>query len=122
MTVQGLDNLKRQLRRVKKGVRPGLQKDAMPEGVKIVEREARRMAPVATGELRDKIDTEVLPARQSEAVVVLVSKAEHAMPVEFGTSDTPAQPYARPAIQSRKRDFWKTLKDWANGFLRRAGR
>lgn len=59
---------------------------------------ARRRAPVDTGKLRDSIQAN--GARFG-------SDVDYALYVEFGTTDTPAQPYLRPAID----DVAKALKD-----------
>jgi hypothetical protein len=49
--------------------------------------------PVDTGELRDSLYVERIgPGRRIGA------SADHAMPVEFGTSDMAAQPFLRPAL------------------------
>lgn len=50
---------------------------------------AKSLAPVDTGALRDSI------AQTSEGVVV---GAPYAVFVEYGTSESPAQPFVRPAI------------------------
>lgn len=55
--------------------------------------EARRSAPVLTGEFRDSIHVE----RDGEGVQV-ISDSDHAAYVEFGTNDTRAQPTITPAF------------------------
>ena len=59
--------------------------------------DARRMAPVATGKLRDSIRVE------AEGDTVRVgSDLDYAAYVELGTSDTPAQPFLKPAVYQRR--------------------
>ena len=120
-SVQGLAKLKRQLRGLR-DLETGLQKQAMPEAVAIVEQEAERLAPGDEGELRDGIGVEGMPSQRHEAAVALVSRAEHAGYVEFGTSNMSARPHIRPAVQGKKKTFWSFLRDWANKFLRQAAR
>lgn len=55
--------------------------------------DARGRAPVKTGEFRDSIHV----VRDGDTVDV-VSDSDHAAFVEFGTSDTPAQPTITPAF------------------------
>jgi HK97 gp10 family phage protein len=59
--------------------------------------EARRLAPVDTGELQASITFEVRRTATTFAVVVLAG-AEHALYVELGTSRQSAQPYLRPVL------------------------
>lgn len=59
--------------------------------------EARRLAPVDTGELRDSITFEVRRTATSFAIVVLAG-AEHALYVELGTVNMNAQAYLRPVL------------------------
>lgn len=53
--------------------------------------DARTLAPVDTGALRDSIHAE--PGK-------VVVEVPYAAFVEYGTSDTPAQPYLRPAADT----------------------
>jgi HK97 gp10 family phage protein len=59
--------------------------------------QARQLAPVDTGELRDSITFEVRRTATTFAIVVLAG-AEHALYVELGTSRMSAQPYLRPVL------------------------
>ena len=54
--------------------------------------------PVDTGELRDSGEV-----KQSGDDATVTYTADHAMPVEFGTSKMAAQPYLRPAIDNHKK-------------------
>lgn len=59
--------------------------------------QARALAPVDTGELRDSITFTVRRTATTFAVVVLAG-ADHALYVELGTSRMSAQPYLRPVL------------------------
>lgn len=59
--------------------------------------QARALAPVDSGELRDSITYEVRRTASSLAIVVLAG-ADHALYVELGTSRMSAQPYLRPVL------------------------
>lgn len=58
-------------------------------------RRAQALASVRTGELRSSISAEVV--RTGGLRMRLQATAPHAVYVERGTSDTPAQPFLRPA-------------------------
>lgn len=57
---------------------------------------AQRLVPVDTGELHDSLHTEELD--DGEPGVRIVAGTDHWMFPEFGTSETPAQPYLRPVL------------------------
>jgi HK97 gp10 family phage protein len=59
--------------------------------------EARRLAPVGTGELRRSIVIEDEPNSGELRVGWYKIAGAHGPFVEFGTEDTPAQPHLRPA-------------------------
>lgn len=60
--------------------------------------EARRLAPVDSGELAESIRT-----RKHGAGYRVEVTAAHAGFVEFGTEDTRPQPFVRPAFESQGR-------------------
>lgn len=60
----------------------------------------KRAAPVRSGELRNSIK----PQGDNE----IVAAARHAVFVEFGTSDTPSQPFFRPALHESEQELPKT--------------
>lgn len=62
-----------------------------------VERRAKRLCPVDTGRLRASI-TNALEKDTEGLSAVIGTNVDYAVPVEFGTSRTPAQPFLRPAL------------------------
>lgn len=73
--------------------------DALIEGLLVrvagaIERDAQRLAPVDTGELRRSIHAEEPHGR----TVRVVAGADHASYVELGTRHMSAQPYLKPAL------------------------
>lgn len=74
---------------------------------------ARTLAPVLTGDLVEHID-----AVAAGLTGTVVSSSEHADYVEYGTSDTPAQPYMGPAFDAHERDLDDGLADAGERALR----
>lgn len=70
------------------------------------EADAKRTAPVLTGELRDSIEA----GRVNTFNYELKAEAEHASFVEFGTSRMRAQPFFIPALVRAKRYFETELR------------
>jgi len=65
-------------------------------GAAVVEEYAQANVPVRSGRLRDSIHVE----EDDEGGVLVGSDVEYALYVEEGTSDTPAEPYLRPALDA----------------------
>ncbi len=59
--------------------------------------DAKRLAPVRSGELRDSIKIEDV----KKGEVTIVASADHAGYVEFGNSRVHARPFIRPAIENK---------------------
>lgn len=72
--------------------------------------EARRLAPVDTGELRDSITYEVRRTATTFAIVVLAG-ANHALYIELGTSRMSAQPYLRPVLDRIGQQYQQYLAE-----------
>ncbi len=103
-------------------------------GAQIIEEEAKANAPVLTGELRDSIhaqaaeqDKDLSGSGNARTAVVTVD-AEHGPYVEYGTGERgmespgagqgpysptwkgmPAQPYLRPALDTRRQDVLEAI-------------
>jgi HK97 gp10 family phage protein len=60
--------------------------------------DAQQAAPVDTGRLRASIHRTPSQRHLGEAEIEVRADAPYAAYVEFGTSDTPSQPYMRPAV------------------------
>lgn len=96
--VIGAAELRGDLKRLSENVGRGTQ-DGIEDSAESLVQEARSLAPVATGRLRDSIEASA--TSQGAEVVVGV---EYAIYPEFGTSRMEAQPYLGPAadIVARK--------------------
>lgn len=66
---------------------------------------ARRLAPRRTGALVDSI-----VARARGNATEVSAGVDYAAFVEYGTSDTPAQPFLRPALEQAARSFGRDIR------------
>lgn len=110
--LKGWDELERQLEAIAEAdylpaLEKGVRKAILPE--------MQSLTPVDTGELRDSEGVEI-----QKDTVVLFADAEHAPHVEFGTSKMEAQPFMRPAIDSRKGDAMRIAAEEANMIMEKA--
>lgn len=71
-----------------------------------IERKAKQLAPVDTGNLRRNIVVEDGPTEFSKKVS---SKADYSLYVEFGTRKMAAQPFMSPAIFSEQGKYYEKL-------------
>lgn len=103
--VQNLKSLQAKLDALPDAVRRGAERATSNETEELAAA-MRGNAPVDTGELVDSIHAET---SGSEGQVVV--DADHAGPVEFGTSTTPAQPYIEPAVEQVRQSFPQRVRD-----------
>ena len=115
---RGFRELDRALAKLAKGPTPEQERAALHAGAELVAVEARRLAPVDTGALRDSIavtddrDARVYGKVNGADVSVFVGPVGsteegdvfYARFVEFGTRYMQAQPFMRPAIQSKREE------------------
>ena len=109
--VQGIDKLRRRLvDEIPKDVRAALE-EAMIESANLIVAGARLRVPVETGELRDSIHrTDIRVGRRGGFYIAITAgqptKGGHyntARLVEFGTIDTPAQPFLLPSYRANRK-------------------
>lgn len=124
VTVRGFRDLDRRLSRLATGVPETQQRAILHEGARLIVEEAKRLAPVDTGNLRDSIastddrDARVYgklnfggaPSREGIAVYIgPVGSTEdgdvfYARFQEFGWRDDPGSPFMRPALAAKRED------------------
>ena len=118
--VEGFEELNAALRRIGERATGLLLRNAAEAGAKVIEDEARRLAPRATGALADGIS--IAPGRlQSGRAQINVSfgaKQWYGRRSELGTKYLPARPFLRPAIDTKAEEaknavgasLWEALK------------
>ena len=108
--IRGLDRWTRRVREIPQEVKEEVQAHVSTTAYK-VEADAKRLAPVDTGNLRRKIKTKI---SDGGFVATVGTNVEYATYVEFGTSKMEAQPFLIPAYVKHKDDFENKLRDIAN--------
>ena len=88
----------------------GALADIVVEASQPIADEARRIVPVDTGALKASITTELKEADFSRAIAVTKPDTLYAGFVEFGTSRMRAQPYMRPAFDTKKEEAAGIIK------------
>jgi HK97 gp10 family phage protein len=91
-------------------------------GAKAVLQDAKRLAPRETGALTRS--GKVRAMRRSRVAQGHVARFEalHSFQVETGTSDTPPQPFIRPALDINKPRIFKAVRDEVNRAILEASR
>lgn len=97
------------------GVRVGAQAAlAFRRTVLAIEADAKVLAPVDTGNLRNSISSTVAGDGRSRAMVAEIGPtAEYGIYQEFGTSTQPGQPYLGPAFDRQMPTYMAVLAQLA---------
>lgn len=100
---KGLELLTKTLRTLPKKVEKKVIMKALRKGGRVIIKDARARVPVRTGKLRKSLFQKAAPARRGKLLLQVATKKEawYAHLVEFGTSTTRAQPFLRPAMDSK---------------------
>lgn len=120
----GLARFQRRMRAIPKAAREAVQ-PALVKGAEEIAGAAKHLAPVDTGDLRDSIavtgpgrttppysqpgGSRLLEENQA-AVTAGGADVRYAHLVEYGTADTPAQPFFWPAYRSLKKRATSRIK------------
>jgi HK97 gp10 family phage protein len=106
--ITGLDSVLKHVKSLEKDCEIHAKK-AVSNAAYIMEAQAKALAPVRTGYLRESIKTHIDDGGLSAKVI---SHSEYSLFVEFGTSKQESQPYMMPAYFKAKLHFEKLMKDW----------
>lgn len=104
-----LDRLSRRLKAIPKAARDAVQPDLDKSTAELVDR-MRSLAPKDSGDLKDSIHSEHGDTELQRKVIAGDGEAFYGRWVEFGTSDTPAQPFFYPAYRLLKKRIQNRLK------------
>lgn len=113
VNIDGLRKLQRALTDLPERVAKKALGSAVLAGGGVVRKDARRRAPVATGNLRKQIRTRRSKLSTVYNVTYFVGvggKAFYWRFIEFGTKDQPAHPFLRPAFEENKKAAIEAIK------------
>lgn len=108
------------LKRLERVASVDVLRDAANEGAKAIVEEAQRLVPVKSGDLRDSIQAQPLEQANGSYTVGIGSPLPYARRIEYGFNDTdslgreyhqPAQPYLRPALDTKGGDAVNAIAD-----------
>jgi len=139
--MNGFKQLEKSLSKLPKALADGVERTALREGAKPIEKRAKAGVPVASGLLKRSIGISVKKNRRGEnkgnlsarvgartgfeqtdmvdGVAVRKNPVKYAHLVEYGTSTAPAKPFIRPAAESSKSEV---LDGLAKGYDKGMGR
>lgn len=117
--VEGIPELAKAIEKLQKKVSGDEVRKVLMAGAMEIRDEARERAPEDTGRLKRNViatygKNRVSPKDEIDVLVgVKYGKdgGNHAHLIEFGTSKMPAQPFFRPAVQSKKSDVAEIITD-----------
>ncbi|UOR05864.1 HK97 gp10 family phage protein [Hymenobacter aerilatus] len=108
MPISGLDKLIKQLKQLESRVEVEVDK-VTKETAEAIAADAKKLAPVQTGKLRDSIHV----VKDGAAYEVLTD-VEYAPKIELGVRGLPARPFLFPAYLLHKNKFLDNLKTAIN--------
>jgi HK97 gp10 family phage protein len=108
--ITGLKEINALLKELPEKAQERVIKSAVRSGAQVVRKEAKRLVPKDTGELERSIKVQAGRPRSKSKITFRVgfektpdgrSPSRRAHLTEFGTSTQPAQPFMRPALDSK---------------------
>jgi len=99
---------------------PDAEEAKMKRIVLQIERDAKSIAPVDTGNLRASIESRVIRNNDGKITGVVGSNVKYAPFQEFGTSKMGAQPYLRPAVEKNRETVRELLGEGFNDAVERS--
>ncbi|HEU0045082.1 HK97-gp10 family putative phage morphogenesis protein [Sphingomonas sp.] len=100
---------------MKKGTVIGVARRALLPAAEILRAGVAARAPELTGNLKRSVrvdrKSQVKRRRRGAVDVTVIADDAAAVPTEFGTSDTPIQPFFRPAIEAEKAAMFAAVAD-----------
>jgi len=139
--IKGLDSLLKKLGSLGGDVENTVRK-SMSKNIKLVQGEAKLLAPVDTGDLRKSIHRRT-ESNKSRVRGIVYTNSDHAAYMEFGTGQkgaetntntevsvsykedwvgVPAQPYMYPALKNNKDQVIKNIKDDVKAAIRKVAK
>ena len=117
--MQGLSELQASLNKLPDKMRETALLNASAAGARIIRNEAKRLVPVASGDLRDNIVVVRSFKQRGRRVklrgaVILGIKGSgryYAHLVEFGHSKSSPRPFMRPALESKAKEALKVIAE-----------
>lgn len=124
VSLNGVKDLQRQLRRLGTEVERKSLQDAVMAGAEVIRAEASRLAPRRTGRLAANIEAVLVKKRKDQAIAHIGPNKEawYGIFAELGTSHHPAQPFLRPAFDSKKDEAMDAAADKLRAAIAKAVR
>jgi HK97 gp10 family phage protein len=99
---------------------PDAEEAKMKRIILQIERDAKSIVPVDTGNLRASIESRVIRNNDGDITGVVGTNTDYAAFVEFGTSKMGAQPYLRPAVEQNRETVRELLGEGFNDAVERS--
>lgn len=110
--IEGLDELERQFERLADTSKKKVMMKALNAGIAPIKKEAKDKAPKRTGLLKKSIRSKQMRYTEKPSVGIFVSgKAYYWKFLEDGTSKMAAQPFLRPAVDSKHEEGVNKFKE-----------
>lgn len=92
---------------------------AILEATLVVQRRAKAMSPVDTGNLRGSIRWKIDNAGKPNVYGTVLTNVEYGLYQEFGTVNIPPHPFLRPALKAERKNVDRIVKEYIKKELRK---
>lgn len=125
-TMSGFAELDARLAKLPTAMRPEIVTPALMAGGEVIAEEARVLVPVRSGNLRDSITVGTEPLNSAAGGLTALGETVNVGPaqgkdaehdgfyghmIEFGTKHAAAEPFMRPAFDSKKDEAFEVIAD-----------
>lgn len=115
VTIEGLPELRAKFSELADKGQKQVLRGAIAEGAKVVVKEAKRLVQVDRGDLQKAIKQSTrtssgrTTAQRTEATIGFEKDEYYGKFVELGTSEMPAEPFLRPALEGKAQEVLDTI-------------
>lgn len=115
----GFREASRQLNELKKAAAQGVGRRALQVPATILRDEMKAKVNVLSGETRESIEIGKERADKGRPRVNVTASDIASVQLEFGNSNMPAEPFARPALNAKKQDMFEQFGEALKGEVNR---
>jgi len=121
-TLTGTPALNAKLRKIGDALSSQALANATLAGALIIEGSAKEKVHVITGNLRRSIRSAIETSTATSATAIVGTDVEYAPYEEFGTRYRPPHPYLRPALDEKRDEAQRTIRDAFKALVEQAAR
>jgi HK97 gp10 family phage protein len=121
-TLTGTPALHAKLKKIEGALTAQALANATLAGALVIEGSAKEKVHVITGNLRRSLHSAIETSSATSATAIVGTDVEYSVYEEFGTRYRPPHPYLRPALDEKKGEAQKVIRDAFAALIEQAAR